>query len=151
MIGVLIKMKRAQFNVEGLATVTEDLCKVIERIDFVMDDYNEDNILNVRVFNDTFDKFMDLIGKYMGKCLVTISEPYNDGLFSVSVDKSVDAGILPDVDNEFYRELKSFNKIKSAKPDDYYYTAYKFYGKNNEKIKKLYNHMVKYTNNFIKY
>lgn len=143
-------MKRAKFNVEGLTNVTEDLYKVINSIDEVIDNYNKENILNVKVFNSSFDIFLELIGKYMGKCLVTISEPYNDGLFGVSIEKSVDMGCLPEVNSEFYKELKELNSNRGAKSDDYYYKAYRFYINNSNDIKVLYHHMVNYTNNFIK-
>jgi len=122
-------MKRAQFDKESLLLVTSEV-----------PDFAEEN------FKTEFTKFIELLGKYMSKCLVTISEPYNENLYSVSIDNSVDAGFLPQISSEFYNYLKGFRNCEETIKNVSYNELYKFYVDNHDSMDKLYEHMIEFTN-----
>lgn len=139
-------MKRTQFDKESLLLVISEVPKVLKNLDNIIDTNNEKIDFSEENFKTEFTKFIELLGKYMSKCLVTISEPYNENLYSVSIDKSVDAGFFPQISSEFYNYLKNFRKCDESIKNVSYNELYKFYVDNHDNIDKLYDHMIEFTN-----
>jgi len=139
-------MKRAQFDKESLLLVISEVPKVLKNLDNIIDRNNEKIDFAEGNFKAEFTNFIELLGKYMSKCLVTISEPYNENLYSVSIDNSVDAGFLPQISSEFYNYLKGFRNCEETIKNVSYNELYKFYVDNHDNIDKLYNHMIEFTN-----
>lgn len=139
-------MKRAQFDKESLVLVTSELLKILKSLDDIIDINKKEKGSIEDSFKLEFTKFIKLLEKYMSKCLVTISEPYNENLYSVSIDKSVDAGFLPEISEDFYGYLKSFRHCEESIKNVPYDELYKFYVDNHHSIVKLYDHMIEFTN-----
>lgn len=139
-------MKRAQFDKESLLLVISEIPKVLKKLDHIVDRNNEKLDTAEGNFKAEFTNFIELLGKYMSKCLVTISEPYNENLYSVSIDNSVDAGFLPQISSEFYNYLKGFKNCEETIKNVSYNELYKFYVDNHDNINKLYDHMIEFTN-----
>lgn len=139
-------MKRAQFDKESLLLVISEIPKVLKNLDHIVDRNNEKPDTAEGNFKTEFTNFIELLGKYMSKCLVTISEPYNENLYSVSIDNSVDAGFLPQISSEFYNYLKGFKNCEETIKNVSYNELYKFYVDNHDNINKLYDHMIEFTN-----
>ncbi len=139
-------MKRAQFDKESLLLVTSEVPKVLKNLDDIIDTNNEKVDSTEGNFKAEFTNFIELLGKYMSKCLVTISEPYNENLYSVSIDNSVDAGFLPQISSEFYNYLKGFRNCEETIKSVSYKDLYEFYVDNHDNINKLYDHMIEFTN-----
>ncbi len=139
-------MKRAQFDKESLLLVISEILKVLKNLDHIVDRNNEKLDTAEGNFKMEFTNFIELLGKYMSKCLVTISEPYNENLYSVSIDNSVDAGFLPQISSEFYNYLKGFKNCEETIKNVSYKELYKFYVDNHDNINKLYDHMIEFTN-----
>jgi len=139
-------MKRAQFDKGSLLLVISEIPKVLKNLDNIIDRNNEKPDTSEGNFKAEFTNFIELLGKYMSKCLVTISEPYNENLYSVSIDNSVDAGFLPQISSEFYNYLHGYRNCGETIKNISYNELYKFYVDNHDNIDKLYNHMIEFTN-----
>jgi hypothetical protein len=138
-------MKRAEFDKNSLVSVTSEVPKVLRNLDDIIDTSKGKIDSTEGTLKLEFTKFIELLGKYMSKCLVTISEPYNENLYSVSIDKSVDAGFLPQISSEFYNYLKRFKNCKESIKNVSYNELYKFYVDNHDNIAKVYDHMIVFT------
>lgn len=138
-------MKRAEFDKNSLVSVTSEVPKVLRNLDDIIDTSKGKIDSTEGTLKLEFTKFIELLGKYMSKCLVTISEPYNESLYSVSIDKSVDAGFLPQISSEFYNYLKNFKNCKESIKNVSYNELYKFYVDNHDNIAKIYDHMIVFT------
>ncbi len=146
-------MKRFEFDGKKLSMVTSDVLKVLKTLDEIIDSYNNEKPITQKymesVFKLEFDRFRNLLGKYMSKCLVTISEPYNEALYIVSIDKCIGAGFLPELTAEFYNYLKTLSASDSSIDETAYEDLVKFYKKNHDNILKLYNHMIEFANKYV--
>lgn len=139
-------MKRAEFDKEGLALVASDVLISLRSLDDIIE-INKTEVDSIEdSFKLEFTKFIELLGKYMSKCLVTISEPYNENLYSVSIDKSVDAGFLPEISTDFYNYLKGFRYCEESIRRIAFNELYKFYVDNHDNIVNLYHHMIEFSN-----
>ena len=139
-------MKKTEFDPKSLTNITTEMSSVFENLDNIIDN-DENDTTSKNLFELEFEKFRLLLGKYMGKCLATVCEPFNESLYSASLKKCVEIGFLPEVSDEFYEFLGKVNPLSNPKNKISSDEISKFYSSNHEKMNLLYEHISNYIQN----
>lgn len=139
-------MKKTEFDPKSLTNITSEMSSIFENLDKIIDN-DENDTKSKNLFELEFEKFRLLLGKYMGKCLATVCEPFNESLYSASLKKCVEIGFLPEISDEFYEFLGKINPLSNPKNKISSDEISKFYSSNHEKMNLLYEHISNYIKN----
>lgn len=133
-------MKKIEFDSKSLMNITNEMSGIFENLDNIIDN-DEKNTTFQNLFELEFEKFRISLGRYMGKCLTTVCEPFNESLYSVSLKKCVEIGFLPEISDEFYSFLGKINPLSNPKNNISSDDISNFYKNNHSEMNLLHDHI----------
>lgn len=142
-------MKKIEFDSKSLINITSEMSGIFENLDNIIDN-DEKSTASQNLFELEFEKFKLLLGRYMGKCLATVCEPFNESLYAVSLKKCVEIGFLPEISDEFYSFLGKINPLSNPKNNISSDDITKFYKNNHSQMNILHEHICNISNKYIK-
>lgn len=143
-------MKKFEFDSKSLFNIADEMVLILDNIDNLLDD-DEKTTASQNLIELEFEKFKLLLGKYMGKCLATVCEPFNESLYSVSLKKCVEIGFLPEISDEFYSFIGRVNPLSNSKNRISSEDISNFYKLNHSKLNMLQEHIFNTGNKYIKH
>lgn len=143
-------MKKFEFDSKSLFNIADEMVLILDNIDNLLDD-DEKTTASQNLIELEFEKFKLLLGRYMGKCLATVCEPFNESLYSVSLKKCVEIGFLPEISDEFYSFIGRVNPLSNSKNRISSEDISNFYKLNHSKLNMLQEHIFNTGNKYIKH
>ena len=135
-------MKKFEFDSKSLINVKNEISNIFENLDNILEN-EEKSKTSQNLFELEFEKFRLLLGRYMGKCLTTVCEPFNETLYSISLKKCVEIGFLPEISDEFYSFLGKINPLSNPKNNISSEDVINFYKNNHNEMNILHEHICK--------
>lgn len=143
-------MKKFEFDSKSLFDIADEIALIFDNLDNILDN-DEKTTASQNLIELEFEKFKLLLGRYMGKCLATVCEPFNESLYSVSLKKCVEIGFLPEISDEFYSFIGRVNPLSNSKNRLSAEDISNFYKLNHAKLNMLQEHIFNTGNKYIKH
>lgn len=143
-------MKKFEFDSKSLFNIADEMALIFDNLEKLLDN-DEKTTASQNLVELEFEKFKILLGRYMGKCLATVCEPFNESLYYVSLKKCVEIGFLPEISDEFYSFIGRVNPLSSSKNRISAEDISSFYKLNYAKLNILQEHIFNTGSKYIKH